>query len=86
MYHLYSILKDRAEPPSPDEIEIASAKRQPDRKAEAEYLEKLEKLSENIKKVFQDQQARAIVSEHYPGFSSLATYTLITGAMGPGQI
>jgi hypothetical protein len=27
MFHLYSILKDRAEPPTPEEIEIACAKR-----------------------------------------------------------
>jgi hypothetical protein len=31
--------------------------------AEAEYLDRLSKSSENIKKAFQDQQARAIVSE-----------------------
>jgi hypothetical protein len=63
MYQLYSILKDRDDPPSPDEIDIASAKRQLDWKAEAEYLQMLEKSSENIKKAFQDQQARAIVSK-----------------------
>jgi hypothetical protein len=64
MFHLYSILKDHAEPPTAEEIEIASTKRKLDGKTEAEYLEKLEKSSENIKKVFQDQQARVIVSEH----------------------
>ena len=63
MFQLYSILKDCDKPPSPDEIDIVSAKRQLDWKAEAEYLEKLEKSSENIKKAFQNQHARAIVSQ-----------------------
>jgi hypothetical protein len=85
MYQLYSILKDRDEPPTPDEIEIASAKRQLDGKAEAEYLRKLDKSSENIKKAFQDQQARAIVSETIPRFR-LHTYGYMTGAVGPGEI
>ena len=62
MYQLYSILKDHDEPPTPDEINIASAKRQLDWKTEAEYLQKLKKSSENIKKAFQNQQTRAIVS------------------------
>jgi hypothetical protein len=84
MYQLYSILKDRDEPPTPDEINIASAKRQLDWKAEAEYLQKLEKSSENIKKAFQNQQAHAIVSGLPPGISSL--YDLTTGAMGPGEV
>jgi hypothetical protein len=87
MYQLYSILKDRDEPPTPDKINIASAKRQLDWKAEAEYLQKLEKLSENIKKAFQNQQAHAIVSglpRVPPGISLL--YDLTTGAMGPGEV
>jgi hypothetical protein len=66
MYQLYSILKQRDELPTPDEIAIASAKQQLDGKAEAEYLRKLEKSSENIKRAFQDQQAHAAVSENYP--------------------
>ena len=73
MYQLFSILKDRDEPPTPDEIDIASAKQQLDWKAKAEYLQKLEKSSENIKKAFQNQQARAIVSEIPYDFPSLAT-------------
>jgi hypothetical protein len=87
MYQLYSILKDRDEPLTPDKINIASAKRQLDWKAEAEYLQKLEKSSENIKKVFQNQQAHAIVSglpQVPPGISLL--YDLTTGAMGPGEV
>lgn len=86
MYQLYSVLKDRDEPPTPDEIDIASGKRQLDGKAEAEYLKRLNNSSENIKKAFQDQQARAIVSEIAPTFPLFATYDFTTGAMGPGEI
>jgi hypothetical protein len=85
MYQLYSILKDRDEPPTPDEIDIASAKRQLDGNAEVEYLRKLEKSSENIKKAFQDQHARAIVSETIPSFH-LHAYDYMTGSMGPGEV
>ena len=63
MYHLYSILKDRDGPLTPDEIDIASAKRRLNETTEAEYLQKLQRSSENIKKAFQDQEACAIVSE-----------------------
>jgi len=87
MYQLYCILKDRDEPPTPDEVEIASAKRQLDWKAEADFLQKLEeKSSENIKKAFQAQQARAIVSEISPGFPLHATYDFTTGTMGSGEV
>jgi hypothetical protein len=64
MYHLYSLLKDCEEPPTADEIAIASGMKQLDGRAEAEYLKKLEKSSENIKKAFEDQQARAAVSDN----------------------
>ncbi len=86
MYQLYSVLKDCNEPPTPDKIDIASGKQQLDGKAEAEYLKRLNNSSENIKKVFQDQQARAIVSEIAPTFPLFATYDFTTGAMGPGEI
>jgi hypothetical protein len=69
MFQLYSILKDRDLPPTLEEIEIASGKRKLDGKAEAEYMEKLEKSSQNIKKAFQDQQARAIVSKPFRCFA-----------------
>ncbi|KAF8219965.1 hypothetical protein L208DRAFT_785578 [Tricholoma matsutake] len=59
MYQLYCMLKDREEPPTPDEIAIASGKKQLDGHTEVEYLKKLEKVSENIKKAFEDQQAWA---------------------------
>jgi hypothetical protein len=66
MYQLYCILKDQDEPPTSDEIAVASRKQQLDGKAKAEYLQKLKKSSENIKKAFQDQQAQAAVSENHP--------------------
>ena len=65
-HQLYCILKDRDEPPTPDEIAVKSGKQQLDGKAEVEYLQKLENSSENIKKAFQDQQAQAAVSENHP--------------------
>lgn len=68
MFRLYLILKDRDKPPTPKEIDIASAKQQVD----GEYLQMLEKSSENIKKAFQNQQARALVSK-----SVLAVYRLL---------
>ncbi len=86
MYQLYSILKDRDEPLTPDEIDIASGKRQLDGKAKAEYLKRLNNSLENIKKVFQDQQARAIVSEIASTFPLFATYDFTIGAMGLGEI
>ncbi|KAI0280551.1 hypothetical protein BC826DRAFT_975242 [Russula brevipes] len=59
MYQLYCILKDRDVPPTPDEIAIASGKKRLDGKTEAEYFKKLKNESENIKKAFEEQQARA---------------------------
>jgi hypothetical protein len=38
MYQLYCILKDQDEPPTPNEIAVASGKQQLDGKAKAEYL------------------------------------------------
>jgi hypothetical protein len=86
MYQFYCVLKDSVEPPTPYEIDIASGKRQLDAKTEAEYLKKLQSSSEDIKKAFRDQEARAIVSEIHPGLPWLATYDLTTGAMGPGEV
>jgi hypothetical protein len=64
MYQLYCILKDQEEPPTPDDIAIASGKnmKELDGSAEVEYLKKLEKSSENIKKAFEDQKSQAAVS------------------------
>jgi len=49
MYWLYSFLKGCNEPTTAKEIDFASAKQPLD----GEYLQKLEKLSKNIKKAFQ---------------------------------
>jgi len=86
MYQLYSILKDCDEPPTLGKIDLTSAKRWLDKKTEAEYLWKLEKSSENIKKVFWDQQACAIVSEITCSLPSFPTNNLTIGAMGPGEV
>ena len=65
MYRLYCVLKDREMPPTVHEIAYASAKRKLDGNTEAEYIKKLESTSENIKKAFEDQQARAGVRENH---------------------
>ena len=86
MFLLYDHLKDGDQTPTPDEVAIASGKRKLDTKEETELIEKLKKSSENIKKAFQNQRARAIVSESVD-FSSLVTYdSCTTGPMGPRQI
>ena len=64
LYILYCTLKDHEGPPTPEEIAIASGEKQLDGRAESEYLKKLEKASENIKKAFEDQQAWAAVSDN----------------------
>ena len=72
MHQLYCLLKERAEPPTPTEIAVATGKRRLDGKAESEFLEKLYKSSENIKKAFQDQQTRAIVGTYSSFFSFIS--------------
>jgi hypothetical protein len=62
MFQLYCILKDREDPPTPDEIAIASGKKALDTHTEAEHIKKLGKTSENIRRAFEEQQARAAVS------------------------
>jgi hypothetical protein len=68
-------LKDRDDPSTPEEIDIASSKKQLDERTEVEYLKKLEKASENIKKAFEDQQARAAVNDSL--LSMCASHSLI---------
>jgi hypothetical protein len=85
MYQFYSILKDCDDPATPEEVDITFARQQLDWKAEAEYMQKLEKSSENIKKAFQNQQARAIVSEVLP-LVFACNLRFMTGAMGPGEV
>jgi hypothetical protein len=44
MYQLYCVLKDREDPPTPGEIDVASGKKQLDGHAEAQYLKKHPKI------------------------------------------
>jgi hypothetical protein len=60
MYWLYCVLKDRAEPPTAEEIGFASGKTVLDPKSDAEYLKKLEAATENIQKAFATQEANAV--------------------------
>ena len=71
MHWLFLILKDRDEPPTPEEIDIASGRR----KVDGEYFQKLKTSSENIKKAFQSQQARAIISKISSSFQMRTTYS-----------
>ena len=73
MFRLYCILKDREDLPSNDEIAIASGVKKLDAATEAEYLKKLENTPGNIRKAFEDQQARARVSE-LSSFDHLCLY------------
>jgi hypothetical protein len=87
LYQLYSMLKDRNDPPTSDEVDIASGKMQLDGHAEAEYLKKLENTSENIKKAFEDQRVREAVSDDL--FSTLHLIHKLSkyvGAVGPGEV
>jgi hypothetical protein len=61
MYKLYRVLKDRAEPPTPEEIEFATGKKVLDAKNGCEYLKKLEAATENIQKAFAMQEANTAV-------------------------
>lgn len=87
MYQLYCILKNWEEPPTPDEIAIACGKKKLDANTEAEYIKKLEHASENIKKAFEDQRARAGVSETNTfDFNYLHLMKHSTGTLGSGRI
>jgi hypothetical protein len=66
MYQLYCILKDWEKPPTPDEIVITAGKKKLDGNTEVKYIKKLESVSKNIKKAFEDQQAQAGVHENDP--------------------
>ena len=85
MYQFYSILKDCEDPATPEEVNIASTRRQLNSNTKAEYMQKLEKSSENIKKAFQNQQAHAIVSE-VPLLVFPCNLRFLTGAMEPGEV
>ena len=85
MYRLYCILKDREDPPTPNDIAIASGKKMLDANTEAEYLKKFNNASGNIKKAFEDQLARGRVREIIP-FNYLHLMNLLTGTLGPGEV
>jgi hypothetical protein len=85
MFQLYCILKDCGEMPTPNEIAIASGKMELDGHAEAEYLKKLQKALENIKKAFEDQKAQAAISDNYL-LEHLVLMDRSTGSMGPGKV
>jgi hypothetical protein len=61
MYHLYLVLKDRAEVPTAEEAGFASSKKVLDPKGDSEYLKKLEAALENIQKAFAMQQEHEAV-------------------------
>ena len=73
MYQLYSVLKEQDAPPMSTEIEVASGKRQLEGKVAHEFMQKINRSSENIRKTFQKQQAQAIVSNNYLLFISIDT-------------
>ena len=62
MHRLYLCLKDRDEPPTDDEIAIASGQKTLDPSKAAEYLLKLEKATSNIVDAFKQQNQQAAVS------------------------
>ena len=55
MYRLYILLKGRDEPPTPDEIAIASGRKVLDPSKAAAYLDELEKASTTIVNLFHRQ-------------------------------
>jgi hypothetical protein len=61
VYQLYLVLKGRKEPPTDDEIAIASGKKTLDPAKAAKYLVKLEKASATLVDVFAQQNQKAAV-------------------------
>jgi hypothetical protein len=61
MHHLYLILKDREEPPTEEEKEIAAGKKTLDQARAAEYLVEMEKASTGIVNLFNQQHQHAAV-------------------------
>ena|ERR1700722_4786771 len=70
MYRLYLVLKNRAEPPSEDEVLIASGKKALDPAQAADYLTKLEAASKTIIDSFNQQTQKAAVGVRHPCSSS----------------
>jgi hypothetical protein len=65
MYRLYCLLKEQEEPPTLDDIAIASGRKKLDADTEAKYLKKFENVSGNIRKAFEDQRVQAHVCIFY---------------------
>ena len=61
MHRLYLVLKDHKEPPTNDEIAIASGQKGLDPASAADYLLQLEKASTNLVDVFKQQSQQAAV-------------------------
>ena len=63
MYRLYIILKDRTEPPTDDELAIASAEKVLDTEAANAYLGRVEAASANLLSLFAKQSQENAVSK-----------------------
>ena len=62
MHQLYLVLKDCKEPPTDDEIAIASGRKILEPEKATDYLLKLEKASSNLINIFKQQSQWAAVS------------------------
>ena len=71
MYRLFLVLKDRDEPPTEDEIAIASRKKTLDPMKAAEYLVKLEKASATLVDALAKQNQQGAVNSFFFFFFSL---------------
>lgn len=62
LYRLYELLKARSDPPTQDELDIASGKKTINGTAARAYISQSEKASENIVHALQRQSVQAVVS------------------------
>jgi hypothetical protein len=65
MYHLHLILKDREEPPTEEEKDIAAGKKTLDKVRAAKYLVEIEKASTSFVDLFNQQHWHATVCFHH---------------------
>ena len=63
MYRLYIILKDRTDPPTNDELAIASAEKVLDTETANAYLGRVEAASANLLSLFAKQSQENAVSK-----------------------
>jgi hypothetical protein len=87
MFRLYKIIKERGadSPITDDEIAIASGQMPLDSKKMKEYLDNIERTSENLRAAFQKQaQASKVGLYFHFQFSSL-TYICNLGTLRPGD-